>query len=393
MHGLTPKLPRARNEPRTSKFGHRQQWDKDVRRIPLPEVVALPQTMHLLDWLGSIAGSVYHLSAMAADIRRGVGIMSSAISSKVWGLSGVGGTALLCLLALADWADDSGNCEPSIAAIAKKIRVTDRYAKRLVHRLIDAGYVRIIGNQYGGAPGSTRKYRLEFPSKTDGLQDTPRRGLKTTPKAAKAETGVLPGTKGWPIGAERSGLQATRPVIGPSTTINAPMAHRLGDFMCAHPRCRQKESKGACLKSRVWTEDLTKQNGQFVPAPHVYFRHPLIQPYQPTHKGHAMNTMTTETTIELSRTITMVHGTDSTQYTEIRLIEPTVDQLCQFVHKTETGTPIEAMKLLISIVSGVPLPVLGKVGVRDFYRAQAFLIGFIAPPEEGDPMGNARGSS
>ncbi len=105
-----------------------------------------------------------------------------------------------------------------------------------------------------------------------------------------------------------------------------------------------------------------------------------------------MNTMTTETTIELSRTITMVHGTDSTQYTEIRLIEPTVDQLCQFVHKTETGTPIEAMKLLISIVSGVPLPVLGKVGVRDFYRAQAFLIGFIAPPEEGDPMGNARGS-
>lgn len=356
----------------------------------MPKVVALPQAMHFLDWIGPIAESVYHMSAMAADIRKGVGIMSSSISDKVWGLYGVGGTALLCLLALADWADDSGNCEPSIAAIAKKIRVTDRYAKRLVHRLIDAGYVRIIGNQYGGAPGSTRKYRLEFPSKTDGLPETPRIGLKATPKA---KTGGLPGTEGWPAGAERGGLQAAQPVIEPSTTKNASTALRFDDFTCAYPRCRRTESKGARLKSRVWTEDLTKQNGQVVPVPFVYFRHPLIQRYQSIYIGHAMNTMTTEITIELSRTITMVHGTDSTQYTEIRLTEPTVDQLSQFVHRTETETSIDAMKFLISIVSGVPLPVLGKVGVRDFYRAQAFLIGFIAAPEEADPMGNARDSS
>ena len=105
-----------------------------------------------------------------------------------------------------------------------------------------------------------------------------------------------------------------------------------------------------------------------------------------------MNAMTTETTIELSRTITLGDGTDSTQYTEIRLTEPTVDQLSQFVRKTKTETPVDAMKFLISIVSGVPLPVLGKVGVRDFYRAQSWLIGFIAPPEEGDDLGNAGGS-
>ena len=50
------------------------------------------------------------------------------------------------------------------------------------------------------------------------------------------------------------------------------------------------------------------------------------------------------------------------------------------------------MKFLISIVSGVPLPVLGKVGVRDFYKAQSYLIAFISPPGEDDPMGNVEGS-
>ena len=212
--------------------------------------------------------------------------MSIAISNKVWELYDGGGSELLCLLALGDWADDNGNCYPSIASIAKKIRVTDRYAKRLIHRLIDAGYVRVIGNQYGGAPGSTRKYRLEFPANTGGLQNTPTGGQQATPNA---ETGGLQGTEGWPTGAERGGLRATQTVIEPSLTVNTPSALRFDDFWSAYPRCKRKESKQSCLKvwkskkldlvadqiiahvkAKAGTDDWIKQEGQFIPAPLVY---------------------------------------------------------------------------------------------------------------------------
>ena len=105
-----------------------------------------------------------------------------------------------------------------------------------------------------------------------------------------------------------------------------------------------------------------------------------------------MNVTPNEMVVELSRPVTLGSGDDATEFSEIRLQEPTVDHLCQFVRKTKTETSVDAMKFLISIVSGVPLPVLGKVGVRDFYKAQSYLIAFISPPGEDDPMGNVEGS-
>ena len=76
----------------------------------------------------------------------------------------------------------------------------------------------------------------------------------------------------------------------------------------------------------------------------------------------------------------------------IHLKEPTIDQLSKFVNKIKTENAIESMKYLISIISGVPLPVLSKVGVRDYYKAQDYLSAFISPPEDGDPEGNVEGS-
>lgn len=99
-----------------------------------------------------------------------------------------------------------------------------------------------------------------------------------------------------------------------------------------------------------------------------------------------------ELVVELAHSITMGGGNDSTTYTEIRLKEPNVFQLSQFIKKSQKENAVDSMKYLISLVSDVPMPVIDKIGVREFYRAQDYMILFITPPEEDDPEGNGEGS-
>ncbi|RKP50511.1 phage tail assembly protein [Trinickia fusca] len=99
-----------------------------------------------------------------------------------------------------------------------------------------------------------------------------------------------------------------------------------------------------------------------------------------------------ELVVELGQPITMSGGDDSTTYTELVLREPNVSQLSQFIKKTQKENAVDAMKFLISAVADVPLPVMERVGVRDFYKAQQYLVAFITPPDEDDPEGNAGGS-
>lgn len=99
-----------------------------------------------------------------------------------------------------------------------------------------------------------------------------------------------------------------------------------------------------------------------------------------------------ELTIELANSITLGDGKDDNVYTEIVLREPRLEELSQFIKKAQKETAVDAMRFLIGAVSGVPMPVLNKIGVRAFYQAQDYLIKFITPPDEDDPAGNAEGS-
>lgn len=86
--------------------------------------------------------------------------MSVRIMSMVWsGFPGSGSELLVCL-ALADWSDDDGRCWPSMTAIAKKCRLSRSQAIRVTHHLIDRGLLVVEGNAHGGAPGSTKRYRI-----------------------------------------------------------------------------------------------------------------------------------------------------------------------------------------------------------------------------------------
>ncbi len=85
--------------------------------------------------------------------------MSVRTLSRVWEASQHGGTELLMLLAIADFADDDGRAYPAVAKLAKKCRTTPRHANRLLAALRDSGELEIRLN--AGEHGQNR-YRIRF---------------------------------------------------------------------------------------------------------------------------------------------------------------------------------------------------------------------------------------
>jgi hypothetical protein len=87
--------------------------------------------------------------------------MSLDMMNAVWyGYPG-SGNELLGMLALADWSNDfGGNIYPSIAQCALKMRLSERQARRVIHKLIDDGWIEVVANHAGGAPTATRQYRI-----------------------------------------------------------------------------------------------------------------------------------------------------------------------------------------------------------------------------------------
>jgi len=77
--------------------------------------------------------------------------------TRVWEEAGCDGGALIVLLALADWANDSGVCFPKIPAIARKSRLTPRQVHNIIKQFRDAG---VLSIQPGGGRGRSNSYRI-----------------------------------------------------------------------------------------------------------------------------------------------------------------------------------------------------------------------------------------
>lgn len=70
--------------------------------------------------------------------------MSIKLMNAVWENPEPRGLARLCLLALADQANDEGYCWPSYETIAKRVGLNDRHhAMKIVKRLQDLGFVEV----------------------------------------------------------------------------------------------------------------------------------------------------------------------------------------------------------------------------------------------------------
>jgi hypothetical protein len=164
--------------------------------------------------------------------------MSIRVMSKVWEFFPRGGSELLTILALADWADDDGFCFPAVASVAKKTRVTRSAAQRSLHRLLNSGFVEVVGNANGGPPGNTRKYRVKLESLTGSVDAT---------SSANA-TGSVDAQDG-PRGRSMTGsVDATQTVIEPSVTVRG----------AKKPRAAKRTSKTACPERFEVTEPMTE---------------------------------------------------------------------------------------------------------------------------------------
>ena len=134
--------------------------------------------------------------------------MSIRVMTDVWDRFPGAGSELLVMLALADWCnDDGGSLYPSIAAVATKIRASTSQARRILHALIEDGWVSVVGNEAGGAPGTTRHYRVNVGK----LASTPRIGA-TAGVDARGGADARDGLHGC---AETAGA-------GASLTVNTP---------------------------------------------------------------------------------------------------------------------------------------------------------------------------
>ena len=88
--------------------------------------------------------------------------MSIHCLNRVWDHSNQKGSALLLLLAIADYADENGFAFPGLAALAARIRMSRRQTMRLLARLEEAGELLVLhrpgrGNLYVVRTGAGRE--------------------------------------------------------------------------------------------------------------------------------------------------------------------------------------------------------------------------------------------
>lgn len=146
--------------------------------------------------------------------------MSVEVWNSVWKHSTQEGTALLMLLAIADSADEYGECWPSVEYLAEKCRMKIRNAQLLIKRLTDAGELCVeIQKGQKTLHGKTNRFRVITPgtkSRQGGVQDSASRGAKSyTPHGQGVQSSTPQGVqnsveRGAILG--RNGVQDSAPI-------------------------------------------------------------------------------------------------------------------------------------------------------------------------------------
>ncbi len=112
--------------------------------------------------------------------------------TAVWAYSKAAGTDLLVLLALADIADDNGECWPSVGYVGRKCRIDPSTARRRIQSLEKLGEVIVIhGAGKARLPGmtATNRYQIvvHMPDEVEGGDS------RVTPTGARGPLAPVPG--------------------------------------------------------------------------------------------------------------------------------------------------------------------------------------------------------
>lgn len=87
--------------------------------------------------------------------------MSIKAMTWVWDNSEAQGTELLCLLALADYANDEGEAYPGVQRLAHRCRVGERAIRKVLRSLEEMGEIETVFNKgIATSTGHTNRYRL-----------------------------------------------------------------------------------------------------------------------------------------------------------------------------------------------------------------------------------------
>ncbi len=88
--------------------------------------------------------------------------MSIKVMSQVWDSAPVGGSELLVLLALADYANDEGtSIYPAMRSVAKKARLSVDQARRVIHELVTSGVIELVeAGGWRNGRNRTNEYRI-----------------------------------------------------------------------------------------------------------------------------------------------------------------------------------------------------------------------------------------
>ena len=110
--------------------------------------------------------------------------MSIHLMGLAWDFECSSPVKKLVLLSLCNWAnDEGGNLFPSIALIAQRSGCSERQAQRVMHEFIDQGLLSVVENEFGGAPGSSRRYRIDV-DMLEAMAEEVRKKIKEKKRAS-----------------------------------------------------------------------------------------------------------------------------------------------------------------------------------------------------------------
>jgi hypothetical protein len=148
--------------------------------------------------------------------------MSIRVTSRVWEYSQQQGSRLLAILAIADHADDDGVAWPGIPRVARKVRVDDRQAQRIVRQLTAAGELFV---REGRGRANTNLYFVVIGLDAQTIHDTLVARFEMTPlEAAVAVQNVLKKQERARVGEKKGGADVTFSAEkgGVDTTFSLP---------------------------------------------------------------------------------------------------------------------------------------------------------------------------
>ena len=111
--------------------------------------------------------------------------MSIKIMSKIWECGPDAQADCFVLLALADFANDAGECWPSIETVAKKVRMKERGVRQIIRRLEADGWLQTV---VGGGRHGCNNYRINPAPHAPLLADKPGTTCPPAPHAPRHET-------------------------------------------------------------------------------------------------------------------------------------------------------------------------------------------------------------